>query len=122
VLDNIRTYVLYSPAGEHVSYGYAMGDFKNRTIDMICRHNKDGTMMPIRFRMTDDDGLIHEYRVKTYKDLSHKGTFEMPNGVTATSTIFPFTCKIDCFGTEKELLLYYNSSDHVWTMAVPARR
>lgn len=94
-----------------------MGDFSNRTIDMICQHRSDGTIIPIRFRLADDDGLMQEYKVKSYKDLSHKGAFEMPNGVIATSRVFPFICKIDCFGIEKELLLYYNSYDHVWTIS-----
>ncbi len=98
-----------------------MGDFKNRTIDMLCFIRSDGTMVPVRFRMADDDGLMQEYKVKSYKDLSDRGSFEMPNGVVATSSIFPFTCKIDCFGCEKELMLYYNCFDHVWTIAAGQR-
>ena len=35
-----------------------MSDFQNRKIDMICRHGADGTIMPIRFRLADDDGLM----------------------------------------------------------------
>ncbi len=88
---------------------------------MICRHNADGTIMPIRFRLADDDGLMQEYKVKSYRNLSHKGAFEMPNGIIATSTIFPFECKIDCFGTEKRVFLYYSSLDHVWTIAAGHR-
>ena len=26
-------------------------------IDMICQHKSDGTIIPIKFRMVDDDGL-----------------------------------------------------------------
>ena len=91
--------------------------YSNTTIDMICEHKKDGTMIPIKFRMTDDDGLLQEYKVRSYRDLSHKGPFEMPNGVIATSCMFPFECKIDFFGRQKTLLLYYNCYEHVWTLS-----
>ena len=97
----------------------AMGaiSYDSKYIDMICEHRKDGTIVPIKFRVTDDDGLLQEYKVRSYRDLSHKGSFEMPNGVIATSNIFPFECKIDCFGREKILILYYNCNEHVWTLA-----
>lgn len=88
---------------------------------MICQHKADGAMIPIKFRMADDDGLMQEYKVKSYRDLSHKGPFEMPNGIIATATMFPFECKIDCFGKEKTVFLYYSSFDHVWTIATNKR-
>ena len=103
-------------------YVVTMRNYDNKKIDMICEHKKDGTMIPIKFRITDDDGLLHEYKIRSYRDLSHKGTFKMPNGVVATSTIFPFECKIDCFGREKMLLLYYNSNENVWTLSTGNRQ
>ena len=98
-----------------------MDNYDNKKIDMICEHKKDGTMIPIKFRVIDDDGLLHEYRIRAYRDLSYKGPYEMPNGIIATSTIFPFECKIDCFGREKVLLLYYNCDQHVWTLSSKGR-
>lgn len=89
-------------------------DFQNRAVDMICQHTREGNMIPIKIRIQDEEGEFQTYVVKGYKDLSHKGSFTMPNGITATRTIFPFDCKIIVFGRERVVHLYYNSSDHIW--------
>ena len=93
--------------------------FRNMEVDVICQINKDGSMFPIKVRLMDEDGLIQTYMIKAYRDLSHKGAFELPNGVIATSTIFPFECKISNFGREHKILLYYHASQHLWRMVVP---
>ena len=95
--------------------------FRNKAVDVICQINKDGTMVPMKVRLVDEDGLIQTYMIKAYRDLSHKGNFQMPNGVIATSTIFPFECKITNFGREHTILLYYHANLHVWQFAVPEK-
>lgn len=92
-------------------------DFQNRAVDVICQHTREGNMIPIKIRIRDEEGEFQTYVVKGYKDLSHKGAFTMPNGVTATRTIFPFDCKIIVFGRERIVHLYYNSSDHIWRIS-----
>lgn len=91
-------------------------DFQNRAVDVICQHTKEGKLIPIKLRLQDDEGEFQTYAVKGYKDLSHKGSYIMPNGITATNNIFPFDCKIVVFGREQIVHLYYNSSDHIWRM------
>lgn len=91
-------------------------DFQNKAVDVICQHTREGHMIPIKVRIQDEEGEFQTYAVKGYKDLSRKGSYNMPNGVTATSTIFPFDCKITVFGNEKILHLYYNSNDQIWRM------
>ena len=91
-------------------------DFQNRAVDVICQHTREGNMIPIKIRIQDEEGEFQTYVVKGYKDLSHKGSFTMPNGIMATSTIFPFDCKIVVFGRERIVHLYYNSNDQIWRM------
>lgn len=92
---------------------------ENRNIDMICQHKADGTIIPIKIRMTDDDGAYQEYRIRAYKDLSYKGSvFEMPDvGRVHSSGIYPFECKIECFGNERTIRLFYNSYEHTWKLS-----
>ena len=90
-------------------------------VDVICQHSKDGTMIPIKVRLTDEDEQIQEYRIKSYKDLSHKGTFTMPNGVIATAGVFPFECMIICFGNERTITLAYFAYDNIWKLLPPNR-
>ena len=49
-----------------------MGEVKRQPIDVICQHNKDGEIIPMRLRLCDDDGEPHAFTIKSYKDLSHK--------------------------------------------------
>ena len=92
-------------------------DFQNRAVDVICQHTKEGKLIPIKLRLQDDEVEFQTYVVKAYKNLSHIGSYIMPNGITATSTIFPFDCKIIVFGREKIVHLYYNSGGWIWRMA-----
>ncbi len=93
--------------------------FRSKDVDVICQINKDGSMFPMKVRLVDEDGQNQTYMIKAYRDLSHKGNFQMPNGVIATSTIFPFECKISSFGRERIILLYYHATQHLWKMAIP---
>ena len=91
----------------------------NKNIDMICQHKADGTIIPMKIRMLDDDGAYQEYKIRAYKDLSYKGKFfEMPDvGMVHSSGIYPFECKIESFGRERVLRLFYNSYDHTWKLS-----
>lgn len=89
-------------------------DFQFKAVDVICQHTREGNMIPIKVRIQDEEGEYQTYVVKGYKDLSHKGSYTMPNGVAATSSIFPFDCKINVFDSEKIIHLYYNSHEHIW--------
>lgn len=42
----------------------------NKPIDFICQHKMDGTVVPLRVRLRDEDGELKKYTVKRYRDLS----------------------------------------------------
>ena len=109
--------------GRGDSYGDAMGTEDNRNIDMFCQHKADGSIIPIRIRMLDDDGAYQEYRIRAYKDLSYRGTlFDMPDvSHIHTSGIYPFECKVESFGREMTLKLFYNSYEHTWKLSTKGR-
>ncbi|MCR5687034.1 MAG: hypothetical protein K6G58_03355 [Lachnospiraceae bacterium] len=96
-------------------------DVNDRAVDMICQHSRDGSIIPIKVRLTDEDGQVQTYRIKSFRDMSHTGQFQMPNGVFATSSVFPFECRIVCFGKEQTINLVYFAYDHVWKIAPPGR-
>ncbi len=93
-----------------------MAESAGKNIDMICQHNSDGSIIPIKIRMEDDDGMMQEYKVRAYKDLQYKGN--TPDvGHMHTYGIFPFDVKIESFGRERTLSLFYNSYEHTWTLS-----
>lgn len=100
------------------SQEYGMDAHENKNIDMICQHNADGSIIPLKMRIEDDDGMMQEYKVRSYKDLKYKSElFEMPDvGRVHSSGIYPFDVKIESFGREQTLRLFYNSYEHTWKL------
>ena len=39
-----------------------------QSIDVICIHYKNGTVVPYKVRLVDEDGMSQEYSIKKYKD------------------------------------------------------
>lgn len=42
-------------------------------MDLICQHCTDGTIIPLRFRVADEEGVLQEFSVKGYKDKTEGG-------------------------------------------------
>lgn len=84
-------------------------------IDVICQHSKDGTVMPIKIRIQDDDGLYNEYMIKSYMDISSDKVL-LPNEAIVTTNILRFDCIIEVFCVEKKIRLHYNKQQSTWNM------
>ena len=87
-----------------------------RAVDVICQHSKDGEIIPIRVRLTDEDGQRQAYTIKEYKDLSHQGTRTMPDGIYVTDKSVIFECRISVFDRLRMIRLYYDPESMVWRM------
>lgn len=83
-------------------------------IDVICQHKADQTLIPLKIRLCDEDGEFQTFSIKSYKLLSSPGVHKLPNGITSTSHTWQFACKINCFGVEKSIRLFYNAYDNYW--------
>ena len=96
-----------------------MGDIfeENKTIDVICQHTRDGRLIPLRIRLVDEDGENHVYSVKEYRDYSTHGSFQIPEGLMVTNTIFPYELKISTFGILRTIRVYYNCGSCTWSLA-----
>lgn len=89
----------------------------NRIADVICQHKRDGTIIPIKIRLSDDDGEFQTYKIKAYKDLTHYGEYIMPNNISSGNHMWKFECKINVFGTQKSIKLFYNAVDNCWRVS-----
>ncbi len=87
-----------------------------KPVDVICQQNRDGTMIPMRVRLTDEEGATQTYTIKEFRDLSHQGTREMPDGMYVTDMTFVYECQVLAFGRYKMIRLYYEPSGTVWKM------
>ena len=93
-----------------------MEEGRAKPIDVICQHSRDGTLIPLRIRVRDDEGEYQTYTVQGYRDLSHLGTRTMPDGVYVTDNTLVFECSILVFGRKKMIRLYYEPGGTVWKM------
>lgn len=85
-----------------------------KNADVICQHSIDGAIIPIKIRLLDDDGEYQTYAIKSYKNISHTGTYDTPDGIPSTSHTWKFDCRIAVFGREKTIHLFYNAFDNYW--------
>ena len=85
----------------------------NKEIDVICQHNKDGTIIPIRIRLQDDEMQFQTYTIKSYRKISTEHT-RMPNEALVTSNTIRYDCRIVVFGCERRVILHYNKSQVKW--------
>ncbi|MBR5789183.1 MAG: hypothetical protein IKX99_03650 [Lachnospiraceae bacterium] len=83
-------------------------------VDVICQHSKDGTITPLRLRVTDAEGELQTYTIKEFRRLSTGGSYTLPNGVHISQGAFVFECAIPVFGQRKLVNLYYEPGDIVW--------
>lgn len=94
-----------------------MAERYEKKLDVICMMGGDGTVIPIRIRFADEDGAVHVYAINEYRDLSHRGTFTNPDGIFITNEMLVFLCKINTFGQDKRIMLYYDASKSKWMMS-----
>ena len=91
---------------------------KIEKIDVICQHSCDGSVIPLRVRVTDEEGERHIFTIKEYKNLSGDGAYTTPDGVYVTNDIMVFDCTITVFEAKKQIRLYYEVSKSRWAMVV----
>lgn len=84
-------------------------------IDAICQYNKDGTIIPIKIRVQDENGELQIYTILSSRMIS-KGTMMLPNEVVVTESILRFACAINVFGCEKNVILHYDKRYTKWSI------
>lgn len=84
--------------------------------DVICQHKTDGSIIPLKIRITDEDGEYQVYNIKSYKDVSNRTAYTMPNGtsVAPANHLWKFECRISVFNTLKRIQLFYNANENSW--------
>lgn len=88
----------------------------DRTLDVICQICKDGSIIPIKMRVTDESGETQQFKIKEYRELPYDGTYEMPNGavVHRSKAFRKFECKFEVFGRTRRIKIIYNINNQTW--------
>ena len=94
-----------------------MGKMQPTNVDVICQHTKDGDVIPMRVRVTDEDGIYQAYTIKQYRNISRDGAYTTPDGIFVCNKTMIFECKITVFGHDKTIRLYYEFEKGIWKIA-----
>lgn len=89
-------------------------DEKTMYVDVICVHQTDGHIIPLRIRIRDEDGEYQKYTIKGYRDLTTYKEHVNPYGLVSSNNIWTFECLIQVFNSVRHIFLYFNSADNRW--------
>lgn len=73
-----------------------------QNIDVICQIKSDGSMIPIRIKVEDNEQQLQIFNIKRYKPLKSYINF------------LDFDCIIEVFKIEKMIKLRYVINEHKW--------
>ncbi len=83
-------------------------------LDVICQHSRDGTVIPLKIRLQDEEGQFQTFRIRGYRRMAPKGAYAASGGVYVTNEIQIFECRILVFGQERVVRLYYDAGKGSW--------
>ena len=84
-------------------------------VDVICQFCRDGSIIPLKLRVQDEEQVYQTYTIKSYKTLM-SNTITLPSEQIVTSNMVRFDCKIEVFGMERRIILHYNKSQLMWNV------
>ena len=88
---------------------------KNHKVDVICQHNRDGSIIPIKIRVIDEDGEFQTYMIRGYRQLNFREE-DVCSVDSIKKHIWRFECKISVFDKEKIITVLYNSYENLWRL------
>ena len=85
-------------------------------VDVICEHKSDGTIVPIKFQILDEDGVYQRFTIKNYRLSDITGAYNTKDGLYVTKDTSIFECKIDVLGYKKFVRLYFFPNNMQWKL------
>ena len=85
-------------------------------VDVICQHSRTGEVIPLRLRVCDEEGELHAYTIKSYKDLTGRGAYTTKDGIYVTDRMRVYECHIQVLGRIRTVRLYYDHVRNLWAM------
>ena len=84
-----------------------------KPVDVICQHCADGSIIPIKIRVQDDEQVYNVYNIKSYTAIT-SDKIMLPSEVMITTDLMRYDCKIEVFGIQKRIVLHYSKSRVQW--------
>ncbi len=85
-------------------------------VDVICEHKSDGSIIPLRFQILDEDGAYQRFNIKGYKLNEVDGAYTTKDCLYVSRGTNIYECKIDVLGYKKFVRLYYFVDRSQWKL------
>ena len=88
-------------------------------VDVICEHKADGTVIPIKFRLMNEDGDYEFYKISSYRPVPKQGAYTTKDNIYVCDSTDIFECKVQIFGLVRTVRLYYEpKTTNTWKLGV----
>lgn len=87
-------------------------------VDVICEHKSEGKVIPMRFRIMNEDGVYEAYTIKGYREIFKKGCYTTPDGITVSSRDKVYECRVLILDIYRTVTLYLNTTNMKWRIAI----
>ncbi len=89
------------------------------SVDVICQHKSNGEIIPIRFRLMNEDGEYENYTIKGYRPITHQGAYTTPDGIFVSGcTTLIYECVVVVLNFKKTVRLYFETRNCKWKLAI----
>ena len=88
------------------------------TVDVICQHKSNGEVIPLRFRLMNEDGQYENYTIKGYRTVTHPGPYTTPDGLYVSYSTFVFECVVVVLAYKRKVRLYFETHNSKWRIAI----
>ncbi len=87
--------------------------------DVICEHKTDASIIPLRFKIMNEQGEHQIFNVKRYRPAPKKGAYTTVDGVFVSNRTEVYECQIEILGVTKVVRLYYEpTKDGKWYLGI----
>ena len=87
-------------------------------VDVICQHKADGDIIPIRFRLMNDNGEYEIYKISGYRSIWQPGAYTTPDGIFVSGSTYVFECNVIILDYKKRVRLYFEKNQCKWRLAI----
>ena len=89
----------------------------DKIVDVIALFKRDGSIIPMRLQLVDEDGMEQAFTIKGYyvsNDYYHN--WKKNEDKINLDTVIQYTCKIEVLGIIKSINLLYFTKSGFWKL------
>ncbi len=79
-----------------------------QNVDAIVLYTKEGEVIPLKIRLTDENGERREFVIKKYRSVGGRGTQTLPDGMYIAGDTLAFECYIQVAEQMRMIRLYHS--------------